>query len=139
MITLSLNFDKATTKTNRSSHEKQVRDIIDTHLAFPGSDKLKWGVTIKDNGAASVSFTGPRDAIDEAKRLWKENVQPAANKARRAATDVKRAVTSKVKRATTNATKSARKVVKAAKVKATRSGAKAKAKAAKRTAKKRKS
>lgn len=130
MITLSLNFDKATNKANRGSHEKQIRDIIDTHLTFPGSDKLKWGVTVRDNGAASVSFTGPQEAVDEAKRLWRENVKPAAEKVKRAATKIKRTATRNVKLVATRATKSTKKLVKAVKSKSrtkpTRSRAKTK-------------
>jgi hypothetical protein len=84
MITLSLNFDNLLGGTARNSHEKKIRELIDTHLTFPGSDKLQFGVNIKDNGSSSVSFTGPKDAIAEAKRLWKENVQPTADKLKKA-------------------------------------------------------
>ncbi len=94
MITLSLNFDGLTDKTGRSSHEKKVREIVGTHLTFPGSDKLKMGVTIKDNGFASVTFAGPRDIVSEAKRLWQENVKPATDRVRsvaaRATSSIKR-------------------------------------------------
>jgi len=79
MITLSLNFEGITGKA-KTSHEKQVRKLVDTHLGFPGSDKLKMGLTVKDNGYSAVTFAGPRDVIAEAKRLWSENVQPTANK-----------------------------------------------------------
>jgi hypothetical protein len=85
MITLSLNFDKGAKNANRGAHEQLIRDIVDTHLAFPGSEKLKMGVNIKNNGDASVSFTGPKDAIAEARRLWRENAKPAAAKVKRAA------------------------------------------------------
>jgi hypothetical protein len=93
MITLSLNFDKGTRNASRGAHEQQIRDIVDTHLAFPGSEKLKMGVNIKNNGAASVSFTGPKEAIAEARRLWRENVKPAAAKVKRAAMKLRRAAT----------------------------------------------
>ncbi|HEY0255980.1 MAG TPA: hypothetical protein VGC39_00955 [Candidatus Methylacidiphilales bacterium] len=144
MITLSLNFDKGAKTANRGTQEQQIRDIVDTHLAFPGSEKLKMGVTIKNNGAASVSFTGPDDVIAEARRLWRENVQPAAEKLKRAA--------AKVRRATTRATKPVKRkpVKKAATKKATpkpttakkavkRVITRAKAKVSRKTAKKRKS
>jgi hypothetical protein len=121
MITLSLNFDKAANSANRGAHEKQIRDIVDTHLAFPGSDKLKMGVTIRNNGAASVSFTGPKEAIAEAKRLWRENVKPAAKK---------------VKRAAVRAAKPAKKPSKSAASKRTKGWTKAKA--SRKVAKKRK-
>jgi len=85
MITLSLNLDGITGKTERSSHEKRVREIVGTHLAFPGSDKLKMGVTIKDNGSSSVTFAGPREIVSEAKRLWEENVVPATDRVKSAA------------------------------------------------------
>ena len=78
MITLSFNSDKGARNANRGTREQEIRDIVDTHLAFPRSEKLKLGVNIKDNGAFSVSFTGPQEAIAEAKRLWQENVKPAA-------------------------------------------------------------
>jgi hypothetical protein len=132
MITLSLNFDKLVNGTNRTTHEKQIRDVVDTHLGFPGSDKLKMGVTIKENGATSVSFTGPKDAIAEAKRLWRENVTPAAKK---------------VNKAVTRVTTTAKKAVKKAKAKVTAAKSattkratkvKAKAKTTKPAAKKRK-
>src|SRR5471032_1807324 len=93
MITLSLNFDKDARNAKRGTREQQIRDIIDTHLAFPGSEKLKLGVTIKSNGDASVSFTGPQEAIAEARRLWRENVKPAGAKMKRAAMKVRRAAT----------------------------------------------
>jgi hypothetical protein len=64
---ITLNIEGARNK-NRGAHEQQIRDIVDTHLAFPGSEKLKMGVNIKDNGAFSVSFTGPQEAIAEARR-----------------------------------------------------------------------
>jgi hypothetical protein len=98
MITLSLNFDKGTKTANRDRHEQQIRDIVDTHLAFPGSEKLTMGVNIKNNGAASVSFTGPKEAIAEARRLWLENAKPAAAKVKRAAMKLKRAATRATKR-----------------------------------------
>ena len=99
MITLSLNFDGITGKA-RTSHEKKVRKLVDTHLGFPGSDKLKMGLTVKDNGYSAVTFAGPRDVISEAKRLWNENVQPTANKlqtkfkaaAKKATAEVKKSV-----------------------------------------------
>jgi hypothetical protein len=143
MITLSLNFEGAR-NANRGTQEQQIRDIIDTHLAFPGSEKLKLGVNIKNNGAASVSFTGPKEAIAEARRLWRENVKPAAAKVRRAAMKVRRAATratkpvkrKSVKKATTKkATPKATTAKKAAK----RVGARAKAKVSRKTSKKRKS
>ena len=82
MITLSLNFDGITGKTERTSHEKKIREIVGAHFAFPGSDKLKMGVTIKDNGSSSVTFAGPKDIVTEAKRLWQENVKPTADRAK---------------------------------------------------------
>src|SRR5450631_4029560 len=97
MITLSFSSDKGAKNANRGTHEQQIRDIVDTHLAFPGSEKLKMGVNIKNNGAASVSFTGPKEALAEAKRLWREHVKPAVAKVKR--------TTAKVKRAATRATK----------------------------------
>ena len=100
MITLSFNFDKGAKNANRGTHEQQIRDIVDTHLAFPGSEKLKMGVNIKNNGDTSVSFTGPQEAIAEARRLWREKVKPAAAKVKRAA--------NKLRRAATRATKPAR-------------------------------
>jgi hypothetical protein len=93
MITLSFNADKGTKNANRGAREQEIRDIIDTHLAFPGSDKLKFGVTLKNNGDASISFTGPQEAISEARRLWREKVKPAAAKVKRAANKLKRAAT----------------------------------------------
>ena len=129
MITLSWNFDKGAKNANRGTHEQEIRDIVDTHLSFPGSEKLKMGVNIKNNGAASVSFTGPKEAIAEAKRLWRENVKPAAAKVKRAA--------AKLRRAATRATKSAKR--KTAKKATKRVIARAKAKVSRKTAKKRKS
>ena len=82
MITLSLNFDGITGGAERASHEKKVKEIVGTHFAFPGSDKLKMGVTIQDNGSSSVTFAGPKDVVTEAKRLWQENVPPAAKRVR---------------------------------------------------------
>ena len=79
MITLSLNFDGNSNKTSRVAHER-VREIVDSHIGFPGSDKLKWGLTIKDNGASSVTFAGPREVVSEAKRLWKENFNETTKK-----------------------------------------------------------
>jgi len=135
MITLSLNFDNGAKNANRGTHEQQIRDMVDTHLAFPGSEKLKMGVTIKDNGAASVSFTGPQEAIAEARRLWRENVEPAAAKLKRTA--------AKVKQAATRATKPVkRKLVKKATPKVTpakKAGARAKSKVVRKTSPKRKS
>src|ERR1700761_9083165 len=93
MITLSFNFAKDTKKANRGAHEQQIRDIVDTHLTFPGSDKLKMGVNIKDNGIASVSFTGPKDTLAEGRRLGREHVKPAAEKVKRVAAKVKRTAT----------------------------------------------
>jgi hypothetical protein len=93
MITLSFNADKGAKNANRGAREQEIRDIIDTHLAFPGSDKLKFGVSLKSNGDASISFTGPQDAISEARRLWREKVQPAAAKVKRAANKLKRTAT----------------------------------------------
>ena len=139
MITLSLNFEGAR-NANRGTQEQQIRDIIDTHLAFPGSEKLKLGVNIKNNGAASVSFTGPKEAIAEARRLWRENVKPAAAKVRRAAMKVRRA-TKPVKRKSVKkaATKKATPKATTAKKAAKRVGARAKAKVSRKTSKKRKS
>jgi hypothetical protein len=139
MITLSLNFEGAR-NANRGTQEQQIRDIIDTHLAFPGSEKLKLGVNIKNNGAASVSFTGPKEAIAEARRLWRENVKPAAAKVRRAAMKVRRA-TKPVKRKSVKkaATKKATPKVTTAKKAAKRVGARAKAKVSRKTSKKPKS
>src|ERR1017187_4819179 len=100
MITLSLNFDGMTAKTERASHEKKVREIVGAHFAFPGSDKLKMGVTIKDNGSSSVTFAGPKDIVTEAKRLWQENVKPTADRAKsvagKASTSFKKPKTSAV-------------------------------------------
>jgi hypothetical protein len=142
MITLNIEGAK---RKNRGAEEQQIRDIVDTHLTFPGSDKLKMGVNIKENGAFSVSFTGPQEAIAEAKRLWQENVKPAAAKVQRAATKLKR----QAKRAA-NATKlkpakkAAPKRKAATKAKTVKKAAKsaivrAKAKVSKKTTKKRKS
>ena len=105
MITLSFNADKGTKNANRGAREQEIRDIIDTHLAFPGSDKLKFGVTLKNNGDASISFTGPQEAISEARRLWREKVKPAAAKVKRAANKLKRAATRAAKPIKRNATK----------------------------------
>ena len=100
MITLSLNFDGITGKTERTSHEKKIREIVGAHFAFPGSDKLKMGVTIKDNGSSSVTFAGPKDIVTEAKRLWQENVKPTADRAKsvasKASTSFKKSKTSAV-------------------------------------------
>ena len=143
MITLSLNVEGAK-KANRGAHEQQIRDIIDTHLAFPGSEKLKLGVTIKDNGAASVSFTGPKEAIAEARRLWRENVKPAAAKMKRTAAKLRRAATRATKPVKRKAVKKAatkkatRKPTTAKKV-AKRVVARAKANVSRKTSKKRKS
>jgi len=82
MITLSLNFAKIFGPSERTTHEKKVRELVDTHLGFPGSDKLKLGVTIKENGASSVTFAGPSEVVSEAKRLWQENVKPVADRAK---------------------------------------------------------
>ena len=143
MITLSLNFEGAK-NANRGTREQQIRDIVDTHLAFPGSEKLKMGVTIKNNGAAAVSFTGPQEAIAEARRLWRENVKPAAAKVKRAATKLRRAATRatkpvKRKSAKKAATKKATPKPTTAKKTAKRVVARAKAKVSRKTAKKRKS
>ena len=60
MITLSFSSDKGAKNANRGTHEQQIRDTVDTHLAFPGSEKLKMGVNIKNNGAAgSLKETAP--------------------------------------------------------------------------------
>lgn len=138
MITLSFSSDKGAKKASRGTREQQIRDIVDTHLAFPGSEKLKLGVNIKDNGDASVSFTGPQEALAEAKRLWQEHVKPAVAKVKR--------TTAKVKRAATRAAKPLqRKVQKAApkpktvKKATKRVVARAKAKVSRGTSKKRKS
>jgi len=139
MITLSLNFDKGTKNANRGAHEQQIRDIVDTHLAFPGSEKLKLGVTIKDNGAASVSFTGPKEAIAEAKRLWRENVKPAAAKVKRAAAKFRRAATRAAKPVKRKSVKKAAPKPTTAKKAAKRVVARAKAKVSRKTSKKRKS
>jgi hypothetical protein len=144
MITLSLNFDKGTKNANRGTHEQQIRDIVDTFLAFPGSEKLKMGVNIKNNGAASVSFTGPKEAIAEAKRLWRENAKPAAAKVKRAAMKLRRAAaraTKPVKRksAKNGSTKKAAPKPPAAKKAAKRVVAYAKSKVSPKTPKNRKS
>ena len=138
MITLSLNFEGAR-NANRGTQEQQIRDIIDTHLAFPGSEKLKLGVNIKNNGAASVSFTGPKEAIAEARRLWRENVKPAAAKVRRAAMKVRRAATRATKPVKRKSVKKATPKATTAKKAAKRVGARAKAKVSRKTSKKRKS
>ena len=138
MITLSLNFEGAK-NANRGTREQQIRDIVDTHLAFPGSEKLKLGVTIKNNGAASVSFTGPKEAIAEAKRLWRENVKPAAAKVKRAAMKVRRAATRATKPVQRKSGKKATPKPTTAKKAAKGVGAHAKAKVSRKTSKKRKS
>jgi hypothetical protein len=107
MITLSFSSDKGAKNANRGTREKEIRDIVDTHLAFPGSEKLKMGVNVKDNGAFSVSFTGPQEVIAEAKRLWRENVKPAAAKVKKAALKAKRAATRAAKPAKRKTTKKA--------------------------------
>jgi hypothetical protein len=93
MITLSFNSDKGAKNAHRGTREQEIRDIVDTHLSFPGSDKLKLGVTLKNNGDASVSFTGPQEALAEVRRLWHEKVQPVAAKVKRAANKLRRAAT----------------------------------------------
>ena len=139
MITLSLNFEGAK-NANRGGREQQIRDLVDAHLAFPGSEKLKMGVTLKNNGAASVSFTGPQEAIAEARRLWRKNVKPAAAKVKRAAMKVRRA-TKPVKRKSVKkaATKKTTPKPTTAKKAAKRVAARAKAKVSRNTGKKKKS
>ena len=134
MITLSFNSDKGARNANRGTREQEIRDIIDTHLTFPGSDKLKFGVTLKNNGDASISFTGPQEAISEARRLWREKVQPVAAKVKRAANKLKRQATRAAKPKKTTKKKAAPKKAKSVK----RVVAKAKAKVARKPAKKRK-
>ena len=111
MITLSLNFDG---KSGNAAQVKKVRELIGTHLGFPGSDKLKLDVTIKDNGSSSVSFAGPKDVIAEAKRLWHENVAPAAKKLQNQVKTTVKPVVEKVK---ARAKAVAKPVAKAVKVK----------------------
>src|ERR1700761_1013120 len=96
MITLSLNFNGNATNATRAAQDR-VREVIDTHLAFPGSDKLKWGLTIKDNGASSVTFAGPHDIVSEAKRLWKENVGSSTEEVKKT---VRKAAKPKAKKVT---------------------------------------
>jgi hypothetical protein len=139
MITLSLNFDKGAKNANRGTQEQQIRDIVDTHLAFPGSDKLKMGVTIKNNGVASVSFTGPQEAIAEARRLWRENVKPAAAKVKRTATKLRRAATRAATSVKRKAVKKVTPKLATAKKVAKHVGARAKSKVSRKTSKKRKS
>jgi hypothetical protein len=110
MITLSLNFGGA--------HAKKVRDLIDTHLGFPGSDKLKMGLTIKDSGTASVTFAGPNEVVSEAKRLWTEKGKPAVE-------DFSKEVKSQIKAATEKVKAVAKKSP--VQVKVTRSGSNVKA------------
>jgi len=139
MITLSLNFDKDAKNANRGTQEQQIRDIVDTHLAFPGSEKLKMGVTIKNNGAASVSFTGPQEAIAEARRLWRENVIPAAAKVKRTAAKVRRAATRAITPVKRKLVKKAAPKLTTAKKTVKHAVARAKSKIARKTSKKRKS
>jgi hypothetical protein len=144
MITLSLNFDKGTKNANRGTQEQQIRDIVDTRLTFPGSEKLKMGVNIKNNGAASVSFTGPKEALAEAKRLWRENVKPAAAKVKRAAMKARRAATRatkpvKRKLAKKAATKKAKPKLTTVKKAAKYASARAKSKLSRKPSKQRKS
>ena len=139
MITLSFNSDKGAKNANRGTREQEIRDIVDTHLSFPGSDKLKLGVTLKNNGDASVSFTGPQEAIAEVRRLWREKVQPAAAKVKRVANKLRRAATRAAKPVKRKAVKKKaapkpKTVKKAAKRVVTR----AKAKVSRKTPKKRK-
>ncbi len=117
MITLSLNFDNLLGGAARNPHEKTIREINDTHLAFPGSDKLKFDVNIKDNGSSSVSFTGPKDAIAEAKRLWKENVQPTADKVKKAIARANKQAKDAAKIVKANATKAVKKTTRKTAVK----------------------
>ena len=122
MITLSFNSDKGAKNANRGTREQEIRDIVDTHLSFPGSDKLKLGVTLKNNGDASVSFTGPQEAIAEVRRLWREKVKPAAAKVKSAANKLKRAATRAAKPVKRKAAKKkvAKRVVVRAKAKVSR-------------------
>lgn len=122
MITLSLNFDNLLGGSSSKSHEKKVRELVDTHLTFPGSDKLKLGFNFKDNGATAVSFTGPEDALAEAKRLWAENVKPAADKVKKAVAEANKKAQAAAKNAKTTATKTTKKAATKApvKVKATK-------------------
>ena len=119
MINLSLNFDGA----EDAAHAKKVRELIGTHFGFPGSDKLKLDVILKDNGSSSVSFAGPKDIIAEAKRLWTENVEPTANKFKSQVNAAVRPVIAKAKA-------TVKPVVKKANVKKTTVAVKKKAKAA---------
>jgi hypothetical protein len=144
MITLSFNSDKGAKNANRGTQEQEIRDIVDSHLTFPGSEKLKLGVTIKSNGDTSVSFTGPQEAIAEARRLWRENVKPAAAKVKRAAMKVRRAATRTTKAVKRKSERKAstRKVTPkptTAKKAAKRVIARAKAKVSRKTFRKRKS
>jgi hypothetical protein len=118
MITLSLNFHKLLGQSERTTHEKNVRAIVDNHLTFPGSDKLKLGVTIKENGASTVSFAGPGDVVSEAKRIWSENVTPAANKIKAATVKSVKTIQRRAKKALAKAKPKA-KTVASAKTKAT--------------------
>jgi len=113
MITLSLNFDNLLGGTSSKSHEKKVRELVDTHLTFPGSDKLKLDFNFKDNGASSVSFTGPKDALAEAKRLWAQNVQPAADKVKKAVAEASKKAQDAAKKANAKAAKAVKKASKA--------------------------
>jgi hypothetical protein len=145
MITLSFNADKGAKNANRGTREQEIRDIIDTHLAFPGSDKLKFGVNLKNNGDASTSFTGPQEAISEARRLWREKIKPAAAKMKRAANKLKRSATraakpvKPVKRKATKKTANKKTAPKTVKKAAKRVVARAKANISRKTTKKRKS
>ena len=139
MITLSFSSDKGAKNPRRGSHEQQIRDIVDTHLAFPGSEKLKMGVNIKSNGAASVSFTGPQEALAEAKRLWQEHVEPAVAKVKRATAKVKRAATRAAKPLKRKPAQKAARKPTTAKKSTKRGVARAKAKVSRKTSKKRKS
>jgi len=138
MITLSFNSDKGAKNANRGTREQEIRDIIDTHLTFPGSDKLKFGVTLKNNGDAAISFTGPQEAISEARRLWREKVQPAAAKVKRQVNKLRRSATRAVKPKKTAKKKAAPTKAKSVKKAAKRVVAKAKAKVVRKPAKKRK-
>ncbi len=113
MITLSLNFDNLLGGTSSKSHEKKVRELVDTHLTFPGSDKLTLDFNFKDNGSSSVSFTGPKDALAEAKRLWAENVKPAADKVKQAVAQASKKAQDAAKKANAKAAKAVKKAAKA--------------------------
>jgi hypothetical protein len=115
MITLSLNFDGLINRSDRASHQKKVREIVDTHLGFPGSDKLKMGLTIKDNGSSSVTFAGPKDLVSEARRVWEENGKPAVNKVRSVAAKTAASVQQKAKSTVKKTKKAAASKVKAVK------------------------